>query len=465
MIIQRLLIQYILDPLARLMGKASKGKKDAVFVVSFLCIILQHFLKNCYVVNYRYLYYYAANCLFLGLMILCSMPAKIKPVKFRRCLAVCWFGVGIMMLLSGILNNPDYLPEAVLFLIVFPIVFIVWNNTDRTKIFSLLLSAYKISVVIFIVASFLFSKISSSIYPGIFHNTNGAAYYLSVGAVCLAIECLTSKYLDKKFVVNIILFGITCALMYYTNSRTGPLALIVAFIGGTVVYMLTHSAKENKTYLIRTGAMAISVAVFVVCLVYVFQLRRYLDIPYFDTKTGMFYFEQKQPATDVETGIGETPVQDDDGFFGITEYNKKTEEKTEIGEQTLNQYSTGRIGIWKAYAKDLNLFGHAYTPSIYFESMYKYISSTHMTILQIAYESGIIAGLLYLLLNIGTGLFSIRFAWKNREEKYALLPLMLILSFGVMSMLGSCGVSMWYMTTFMYYLVLFPIMVSVPEEA
>jgi hypothetical protein len=87
-----------------------------------------------------------------------------------------------------------------------------------------------------------------------------------------------------------------------------------------------------------------------------------------------------------------------------------------------------------------------------------------MTILQVGYESGLPAGILYLLLNLASGIYTIIFAWKNRKEKYALMPLMITVTFGALSMLGSCRVAFWHWTTFMYYLVLFPIMAAVPEK-
>ena len=80
-----------------------------------------------------------------------------------------------------------------------------------------------------------------------------------------------------------------------------------------------------------------------------------------------------------------------------------------------------------------------------------------MTILGIAYESGIFAGILYLCVNILSGLLAIAYAWKHRQEKYALMPLMVILTFGIDSVLRTTNISFNYMTTFYYYLILFPL--------
>jgi hypothetical protein len=99
---------------------------------------------------------------------------------------------------------------------------------------------------------------------------------------------------------------------------------------------------------------------------------------------------------------------------------------------------------------------------VYIKILYRNINTTHMTMLEIAYESGIFAGILYLLLNLSSGILAIGYAWKHRKEQYALMPLMVIITFGVDSVLRTTNISFNYMTTFYYYLILFPLMVHRP---
>ncbi|MBP3673095.1 MAG: O-antigen ligase family protein [Oscillospiraceae bacterium] len=459
--IQKYLIQYILSPLGAIMDKLSEKTKNFLFVLAGLCVVLQLFMRNMSMAKYRFLIFYAVDCVFLGVMILCTVSKDMKPVKFRWPLAVCWFGVGFLMLLSGIINNVDYLPEALLFLVVYPVLFLCWNNCDRTRIFRLLLRICKISLIIFAAASFLFTNIQSERYPGIFNNTNGAAYYLAVCVICQLVELIYEKRFGIKTVIDILLLGLAVALLYYTNSRTGPLGAIIAVIGGVGMYVITHGWKDNLRCIIRMGVAGIVAVIFALNLVYVFQLRQKMDFPvYFDPYSGQFYVVQKAPEVD-ETVLPEAAPEE---FFDTSGFNTVTDQKSSMENKTLDQYSTGRISIWKAYAKDLNWTGHAVTPKVYIDWLYKEISTTHMTILQVAYESGIPAGIFYFLLNMGTGFVSIWFVWKNRKEQYAAMPLMVTLVFGVMSMLGSCGVSLWYMTTLYYYLVQFPIIAYRPEN-
>lgn len=451
MMIQKYLIQYVLSPLGGIMEKLSQRMRDFLFVLAGLCVILQIFLRDMSLVKYRFLIFFTVDCLFLGIMILSTLHKNMKPVKFRWPIMGCWIAVGLGMLLSGVINNVDYLPEAVLFLVVYPICFVCWNNCDHSRIFKLLLRMCRISLVIFVVASFMLTPIQEERYPGIFNNTNGAAYYLAVCMVCQIVELAYDEKFGLKTIWNVVLLGLAGAMMYYTNSRTGPLSVVVALLGGVCVYLLTHTWKHNLKCLVRMILAGVVTVIITLNLVYVFQLRPNIELPYYyNPESGQFYKIEKVVEPDVP--------------FDTSGFQTVTNDKSSVENKTLDQYSTGRISIWTAYAKDLNWTGHAQTPQVYVEWLYKYISTTHMTILEIAYESGIPAGVFYLLMNIGTGLVSIWYAWKYRKERYAAMPLMITLAFGIMSMLGSCGVSLWYLTTLYYYFVQFPIVAKKPQD-
>lgn len=462
--IQKLLIQYIFSPLGGMMDKFSEKLRQFLFMLGGLGVVMHAFMRNMSLVKYRYVVFYVIDCVFLGLMILSMLRKDMKPVKFRWPLMTCWFAVGALMFLSGLMNNTDYLAEALLFLVVYPIFFICFNNCDRTKVFKNLIRILKISVVVYALSGFVLAPIQKDSYPGVFNNTNGAAYYLAACLTFQIAELLYEERIGWKMVWDMLLVAVAAALLYYTNSRTGVLAVIVALAGGVCMYLLTHGIRQNGKCLILLAVTAVMVWVSITNLVYVFQLRSEIDFPYYyNALAGEFY------STKATNDHAEKPNQSNgkkqNDRFDVSGFNDRMQYKGTTENKTMDQYSTGRISIWMAYAKDLNWTGHAKTPKVHIDWLYQDISSTHMTILQIAYESGIPAGIFYFLLNIGTGLVTIWFAWKNRKEHYAALPLMVTLAFGVMSMLGSSGVSLWYLETFCYYIVLFPIVAGRKSEA
>ena len=448
---QALLISYILNPLGRKLAPISQKNKDRIFILSGLTIIILSFLRHSELVDYRYLYHFVACCGCVGLMILSSLEENLKPVPFRKSFAILWFSYGILKLISGIRHSENYLPEAALILVAYPILFLVWRNTDYTRIFHLLCRILRLSLWIFAIASWMFSPISVSKYPGIFTNTNNASYYLSLAVVALLLMLMYGESRGKEFVKNVVALGIAVGLNYYTNSRTGPFGVIFALVLGLGVYLLRHDRAENIACLKRLGIGAAACVVSVTSLVYVYQLRHYVPMVYFDGDEKGVYEATREDLMGEYSDI----IFDISGFVNISHIKNETDGKD------LNAYSTGRITIWKAYASELNWSGHEGVPPKYFN---KEIKSTHMTPLQIAYESGIPTGVAYLLMNIASGMLALWFAWKHGKLRYATAPVMFTAVFGVLSMLGSCPDSFGYLTTLFYYLAQFPILLRHPEE-
>ena len=488
--IQQLLIRFILDPLNTMVRKLPTIVRDGMFLAGGLGIATHCVLQHSGLISYRFLIFFTIDCLFLGMMILGGMGDQIQPVKFNKFLGFCWFGIGLLMLQSGIRNNVDYIPEAVLFLFAYPVLFICWANGNHARIFRLLLILCRLASIALVAGCFLLIPISKNTYSGLFENPNVAAYFLAVICVGQAISILTNRF-SWVTVVDILLFSADYVLTYYTTSRTGLLGILCAVVVGSAIYLLTHNRKDIIKCILKLIACTVATLILIPNLVFIFQLRVYLPLPYLDLQNKSMYYiaapskpipEQNvdapsSSATDtpsddpVEESVDEPidePVDEPEVtspvFFDSSEYTEKNNNKTNLSNKTLDQYSTGRISIWKTYASDLNWFGHDNLPQIHVDIIGRKINTPHMTMLLIAYESGILAGVLYLMLNIGSGLIMIRYAWVNKNEQYVIAPLMFTLVFGVLSMLSSCAVSFWYLTTFFYYLVLFPIVTSLPEQ-
>lgn len=470
MVIQKLLIQYLLMPLARLMEKVPERAREYLFVAGGLGVGFEIMRQNLQLPSQRYLVYFAIGCVSLGIMILATLCTDIKPVRFRKGISICWFGMGFMLLQSALRLNIDYIAEAIIFLVAFPVVFICWNNADRTQIFKLLLRIIKILAVVFMVASLLFAKITKERYQGIFDNPNGAAELLMLTVGCQIVEILYAKKLDWRCLIDILILGCSVAVCYYTNSRTGYLGMIVAVCFAVGMYLLTHDRKENLKCLIRVTATALVTVICVFNLVYVFQWRAKLDIPFPDLSG-----ESTQTSTVIGNSAGveennqptiqkPTAAASDAEISGIESFHSVAKKKGEMEGKSFEQISTGRLTLWTFYASDLNLFGHASVPTVFVPLTGQTIGTPHMVILQFAYESGAFAGIFYFLLNLLSGLLTIGFAWKFRKEKYAVMPLVVTLVFGVGSIMSASSLAMGYLIAFYYYCVLFPVMVHQPEE-
>lgn len=444
--------------------------RDIMFILGGICLMLHCILHGARLIPYRFLIFFPISCVFLGIMILSSMGGELHPVRFRMSVFVPWMCCGGLMFISGVINNVDYLPDALLILVAFPILYICFANADREKLFQKLISINKFTLLIFIITSFLFVQITNKKYTAFSVNVNTTSTILTVTSIFILVEIISEKKFSKKVLCDILLIGTATALNYYTNSRTGPLALIFAAAFILVLFFATNSMRTNLVALAKLGMIALSSVVLTVSLLYVFQLRQWLPIPYINLKDHTIYLDDRWntmipsrptnnnknntsvPPDSENNNSGESDFFGNEGFQGVNEHKFDT-------NKSLDKFSTGRISVWKAYAKDLNFKGHSTTPTVYIDFLSKKdISSTHMTILQVAYESGVLSGISYFLFNIASGILSFIFAIKHRKEKYALLPLAVTLVFGVISLLASNRVAFYNCNTLMYYILLFPIM-------
>ena len=445
MAMQQFLIARILQPLQRLTAGWSDKTKDRVFILCGLCIIFHHFLQAMYIYLYRFLVYFAIDCFFLGIMILCSLRGTLKPVKFRLFPAICWFGIGGWMLLSGILVSENRLPEAVLFLVGYPICFFVWNNMEREKVFSLLSRTCIISFIVYTIINILLYPMGSAQYAGLMLNVNGSCFYLLLVLACLLVELLDHKKCSKKWVLHLVLMGLCVAQIYYTNSRTGYLSAIMTVVFVLVLYFVSHRREKLRFTLVTILACALSIFVCINTAFYLFQVAKLIP----DEWTEWLHL---------------VDIDDSDFITDLDGIEDINNDKLSTFGKTLDRISTGRISIWGAFGADLNLFGNVEGKGYFIPILKREAYTTHNTILQFGYESGIPAGVLYLLLNLFSGVYAIIFARRNRGERYALMPFAVTMAFGVMSLFSSLGISFYYMSTFYYYLVQFPL-IAKPIEA
>lgn len=451
MAIQNILINKLLMPLSRLTADWSDKKKDAVFIFCGVMLFAQCFLRGMGFAEYRFLIFYTIDCVFFGLMILCTLSADLQPVFFHKFPAFCWFGIGFLMLLSGVLVSENRFPEAMLFLVAYPVVFLVWNHLEHAKIFHLLSKTCIISFLPYILINILFYPMGETRYAGLMGNVNGAAFYLAQVFTCLLIELFSVRKVDKKYVAYMVLLGLDVALLYYTCSRTGYLQAIVTAATVLALYMLLHR-KEKKIFLYRNVLVGcLTILICIPTALYLFQI----------TKLFPEQAAEEDPVISTNPGTPETETKPNiSSLEGVKERN---DEKLSVSGKTLDQISSGRITVWKSFAENLNMLGHVDGDRYYVPILYREIETTHNTILQVAYDSGIPSGILYLLYNLFSGIAAIWYAVCNRDKPYSLFPFAITISFAVSSLLGSLTPSFYYMTTFYYYLVQFPLIARKAE--
>lgn len=455
--IQNKMIQWILQPLASFMNRFSAKVRERIFVCAGLMIFLAFFLLNAGKLPVRYLILYTYGCLMMGLMILSILPEKVTPIRFDRLLLVPWAIVTLFMLISGITKSEDYLLETMMFLVAYPVFYIVGNNYSFQNLVPLLLRIVRISFYMFLLIVFLFFPILGQQYTGFFRNPNDAAIYLALVFSCCLVELLSCKTLSPFFFSNLISLGICTALIYYSNSRTGMLAILLPFILSALLLLICNYHYFLKTVIRCFLPVMLSAAIFIPSTVYIFQIPQ---IVFYEISVLIEQFEQTELPSVFPFEQTKPPSVSPPASGVLEKIWDKTALKVEGEGRTLDRYSSGRLSIWKGYLKNLSFWGHSNKEKFFFsvEGIEVYVSSSHMVILEFAYQYGILAGLFFLIFNLNAGIKSISYAVRRPQDYFAIFPFMVSITFGVISLFSTVDSSFSYMIVFYYYLVQCPLM-------
>lgn len=470
--VQNKFIQWILQPLADFMDRFSERTRDHIFTAAGLLIILQYFACNTnYLPSPRYLVTFSFGCLMFGFMILAVMPSKIAPVRFDRMLVVPWIIVTLFMLIAGITKSEDYLPDTMLMLAAFPIFYMV--GVDFNRILRLSFRSLRASFVVFLLINFLFFPIVKQKYTGFFNNQNGVAFYLSTVFCCCLVDLLASKGNRRRFLLNLAFIGVSFSMIFYSNSRSGLLAVFMSFCLTFCLTIFTDRAAFFKTFLKYFLPVFLSVVVFIPATIYISQLpsmafQALSQLEQAPQPAQSSVSDNPQPA---QSSVSDNPqpaqssVPDDPQKAPettVSDVLQRVQDTNDIKLSTQNKtadsFFTGRLSIWKEYIKRLSFWGHSNLEHFYVEARGTNNSTAHMTILEFAYSYGVLAGLAYLAFNLLAGVKSIRYALRRPTDRYALAPAAVSIAFGAVSLLASVTSPFYYTLTFYYYLVQCPLM-------
>lgn len=468
LIIQTYLIRYILSPIGTLVKSWSTPRRQRVFSICLLGIFLVNFWYYRDGGTTRFLVFLAVYCVLISIMILAGLTPSLQPRKSSRPMMICWFGTSLLMVLSGLRLNPDYLADGMLFLVVLPVFWLVWGQFDYRKMVAGITWAVEWAFFIFVIIAALFYPIPAKQYWAFFGNTNPMAIYLLTAFCCFLFEILTQPVSGWKRVVKYLGFGTSFALIFYTNSRGGQLGCLVAVVGSSVLLLAMHRISW-KILLRRLVLLVTAAIVAVVCVIYVF----YAGYSAGQAVRELVFQESVQEEITIQTPEGEKPPEGSQtpsdqptttpDLQGIVEFNG--DRISADGKTSLDDYTSGRMDLWSLYSQELNLLGNDNREPLYWPDGRPIELSAHLTVLQLGYQAGVPAAIFYLLFNLLTGIYSILF-FKRQKTLTALFPFLITITFGSLSLMESMFSPLAGMLSFMYYMVQSPIVMQqgLPSE-
>ena len=419
-------ITKLLNGIYRVMPKMGNKARDNVFTLSLLLIFLMMFVDKCGLVSLRYLYCYSFGCFCLGMTVLASLRGEVAPVRFRRPTLYFWLLFALLQVVSALLNGVDYMADAVMLLVGFPIVYVAWGSMGIAHAFKLLRRAVIWSFLIMLPVNLILFPPTGTGYSGVFENQNCLALYLTVVFVCLLFHVFSEEK-PKKCTLFIVLEGICVGLLYCTTSRNGQLASLVALIVFLVMEKL--AGRLGKKQLRRLLILLLVCVLFCVILLPLMAATLYIPRMAFDR------YNQFRLISIDDVQWGETL--------------DRTKAKMQISGKNVNSLSSGRIRLWGSFIRALNWTGHA--PGT--EPPDAGHSTAHNYFLQVAYTHGILVGIISLALPIYMGILTLLQAIRRKSPADWLFTLVMSVAFGSAAMFEGMQMIYCYSTTFTYFLV------------
>lgn len=403
----------------------------------------------------------------MGLIILFTVNGTVRPVKWNKPISIMWFGMGILQLISGIFVSMEYLPMAMIWLVAFPILFLVWNNRrDYIVLFREVAIAGNICFLFLSLTSVMFYPMNVLQYGGFVNNPNGVGQWVTFAFPLIVFLHYQEKNSQLKKWLYRAELALILLLCFLTKGRTVILA--VGMMLTTLLVLRLVSNKNNFMYYVGRGGK------FLLCIGLVWVLCLAVNlIPQVATNVSV-----QGPSSIVETTLTDgdplepsvdVPLSEETDFTQEQVPTVPAVQKTGVGEMltnfinrmlgrdkaniSLEDYSSGRIGIWLAVLEAVNLLGHSSRQHIITYRNGDVGSNVHNVILQWCYDNGLMAGLLFIIMMIWAWILLVRRSLhKGNLGDINSYMLIVHVGFACTAMFASVNLPFLYLISFLYYL-------------
>lgn len=287
---------------------------------------------------------------------------------------------------------PTYILCGYAFLIQLPIFYCAVKRDYLKEMMITFTKAYVIIATLVLIACMLFAPLTDGQYYGIYNNPNLFGQFLSPIAIS-AIYWYEISEVKRTRIIMLVIFGLSLAFTLFSKSRT----TLLAFACIAVVYFI-YIIITKKKFVKRFAAFAIAILVMVPATFGTL----YSITPVVCSLTG------------IEVNMQERSLEDE--LLGA--YSRYTKGLKDDG----NSFTSGRTEIWKDFLRDTGLKGHKVDALIVEYSGGSYSVNSHNTFIQVAYQSGIISGIAFLLMFGAICIYIVRKALKktvSQEDLFA----------------------------------------------
>ncbi len=437
----QLLFRGLVSPMVAIMGRVTEKVRKWMMGFGFLAIFCLFCAVRILRVNPWHRHYIAILVACFLWLVIWSLGGRPVKLKWNVPLALSWYALCAAMALSSMEVPKKYFGVEALLMVAFPLLAYVWQGGAMPEKWKeCFVGCIRLSFLGSSLYTFLFRPFTEGMrYSGFLINPNMFGMYL------VTVNCVYLSYLDKQLEENkkmsvcwpvYIELGLNVFLMYMTQSRTALLSSVVLFCGWFVMRLRFSLVEKKQGLFVRRVGLA---CVAILCTFPVFYLGlraipqvvnhpvRYEKDALFAgrAKPGRTALAASEPRTAASGGLAcdvPAPVMEDSTLSRV--WRAFTDPEND-------DVSTGRIAIYGAYFRDVNLEGHR---AVGQKIGGVPVAHAHDNALQMAYTYGGVAGVLYLLLEIVGLYYAIRYYARFRKKGVlAFFPLAVVGSFTVMT--------------------------------
>ena len=364
----------------------------------------------------RWMEYIALGLVLMAFVALTARtPGFVYRVRWHRGMAALWFALHLCMLVSGFFNE-NWLPEATALLLAYPFLFAIISARDDTSTLYAVARGVVLATMPFLIWSVAAVPLVFNLsvgYSGVFFNPNGLAMCSALMSVCALLLCYADWQQGRR----------KLAAMYGAASLAGALALLLsASRSGAVAYlgvMLVLAGcvllrRARRPWIVIAGMLCVSIAAAGV-LGYTTWQKAYRNAVE-DWEWALF--------------IAETTEE------GMDPLVKSPEEWT----LTLDNLSSMRVSIWRTALRNAAWNGkqQGYIREWMEANNYHLQRNAHNMFVQVAYNNGWPAGLLFALYVAFSAYRAWLYYWRRRRaEVMAIAPLLVTTLFILQGMFES----------------------------
>jgi len=409
----------------------------------------------------------------LNIILLCiailSLRIKLKYVGWNNMLVKAWLIFSVMTIISDIVVKKAIMHQGIIMILVLGFLTFVWNNMERP---AAMIEPFINAVHIYFVAVTVFCLICRpDIFPrylGAFANPVTFGIYSALMAV-VALVCLDNLIdkgkLGKASLFYVIEFCISIIFVWKTGSRTAlfPVAIIIGL--ALLRHIIAWKRQGNNKIFLQTllimlllaGPITLAMNWGLGNLPQILNTKvsfaediyeeetvqiestKYEDIK---TKSAKPVPANAEQANNIQrlsinallVNAGHQEKKEatiSNNFIALSADQTNNFSTNRIWDKfisgSLEDFTSGRTLIWKAYLREMNLFGHSRNAEVFGRR-----TNAHSALVTIPYSYGVFTIIPYILMLVLVLKKSFSYMYNgphNHKREYALLPLAITIIF------------------------------------